>query len=165
MCHASAGCLPLPSQAAFAPLHFQLYRLQRSLLCQVAGAEGESVVLPQWGPDGSLYFVSGPPSRPCALPLVALPSRHHARFAVPLPLRSRTGLPVAAADAVLSCERKDASPFPAVQPWSACASRVLTDPAAPAWPCRCPGRLVEPQGAEAGRPGQTGHTHLRALQS
>lgn len=74
MCHASAGCLPLPSQAAFAPLHFQLYRLQRSLLCQVAGAEGESVVLPQWGPDGSLYFVSGPPSRhhaPCISPCCA----------------------------------------------------------------------------------------------
>lgn len=26
---------------------------------QVAGGEGESVVAPQWGPDGSLYFVSG----------------------------------------------------------------------------------------------------------
>ena len=28
---------------------------------QVAGGEGESVVLPQWGPDGSLYFVSDAP--------------------------------------------------------------------------------------------------------
>lgn len=28
---------------------------------KVAGEEGESVVLPQWGPDGSLYFVSDAP--------------------------------------------------------------------------------------------------------
>lgn len=26
---------------------------------QVAGGKDESVVLPQWGPDGSLFFVSG----------------------------------------------------------------------------------------------------------
>lgn len=50
------------------------------IAAQVAGAEGESVVLPQWGPDGSLFFVSG------------LPGRHTVRAAPPgLPLR-RSGL-------------------------------------------------------------------------
>ena len=28
---------------------------------QVAGGAGESVVLPQWGPDGALYFVTDAP--------------------------------------------------------------------------------------------------------